>query len=361
MTRQVGVEEELLVVDPATGRPRAVAQRVVEEAAADGREPVETELQQQQVEIASEPRRALADVAADLRARRKDAIRAAGEQGAAVAALGTSPIEVHPTTTHKSRYERMVSRFALPARESLTCGCHVHVEVASPEEGVAVIDRIRPWLAVLLALSVNSPYWQEEDSGFASYRHVTWSRWPSAGPTALFGSPAGYRAAVDTMVGTGTLLDEGMVYFDARLSARYPTVEVRVADVCLEVADAVLIAALARGLVETAARAWRAGTEPDPVRVEVLRLAHWRAARSGLADQLLSPRTWRPTPAGAVVDDLLGQLGAALRDTGDEGLVNDEIARLRRRGTGADVQRATYDRTGDWAAVVREAVELGTT
>ncbi|MCZ9337004.1 glutamate-cysteine ligase family protein, partial [Streptomyces sp. TRM76130] len=83
-------------------------------------------------------------------------------------------------------------------------------------------------------------------------------------------------------VATGTILDEGMIYFDVRLSQRYPTVEFRVADVCLHSDTAVLLACLARGLVETAARQWREGVEPAGHSVSLLRLAAWRAARSGL-------------------------------------------------------------------------------
>ena len=131
----------------------------------------------------------------------------------------------------------------------------MHVGVASDAEGVAVLDRIGPWLAPLLALSANSPYWMGDDSGYASFRSQVWSRWPTAGPTRLFGTPEAYHAAVQGLVATGTILDQGMVYFDARLSARYPTVEIRVADVCLSADTATLLAALARGLVETAARA----------------------------------------------------------------------------------------------------------
>ena len=77
----------------------------------------------------------------------------------------------------------MVERFGLTASEQLTCGCHVHVAIASADEGVAALDRIRPWLAPLLALSANSPFWDETDSGYASYRSQVWGRWPSTGPT----------------------------------------------------------------------------------------------------------------------------------------------------------------------------------
>ncbi|WP_143665942.1 YbdK family carboxylate-amine ligase, partial [Streptomyces griseus] len=178
-------------------------------------------------------------------------------------------------------------------QEQLTCGCHVHVSVASDEEGVAVLDRMRRWLPVLLALSANSPYWQGRDSGYSSYRSQVWGRWPSAGPVDVHGSAEAYHDRVRSLVGTGALRDEGMIYFDARLSHRYPTVEVRIADVCLDPADTVLLATLVRGLVDTAAREWRAGEPPPDIDTSLLRVATWRAGRSGLEGRLVHPRTLR--------------------------------------------------------------------
>ena len=135
----------------------------------------------------------------------------------------------------------------------------MHVEVADDDEGVLVIDHLRSWTAVLLALSTNSPFWHGGDTGYSSFRTQVWYRWPTAGPTAPFGDAATYRRVVDDLLASGTILDSGMIYFDARLSARYPTVEVRVADVCLDVEDAVLQAALVRALAETAVARGRVG------------------------------------------------------------------------------------------------------
>ena len=250
----------------------------------------------------------------------------------------------------------MAERFGLTVSDELTCGCHVHVGVDSDEEGVAALDRIRPWLAPLLALSTNSPFWQGVDSGYASYRSQVWLRWPSAGPTGLHHSPEGYREVVRTMLDSGTVLDEGMVYFDARLSRQHPTLEVRVADVCLDADDAVLVAALARGLVQTAADEWRAGTAPDPVRTEVLRLAAWRAGRTGIEDDLLDPATWRPAPAPAVLEQLVTHVTPALEDAGDLDTVRELLATVLARGTGAQRQRAMHARGADLAEVVRAAV-----
>jgi glutamate---cysteine ligase / carboxylate-amine ligase len=214
---------------------------------------------------------------------------------------------------------------------------------------------------VLTALTANSPFWQGVDTGYASYRSQAWHRWPSAGPTEVFADAAEYHRLIDDVLATGTVLDTGMVYFDARLSETWPTVEVRTADVALRVDDAVTLAGVVRGLVETAAREARRGTPPPAVRSEVLRVAAWRAGRSGLGGDLVDPRTGRPAPAADVLAALLDHIRTALADAGDERRVSEGLAALLRRGTGADLQRRVHRETGgDLAAVVRAAVAVTT-
>jgi carboxylate-amine ligase len=351
--RTLGVEEEFLLVDPDTGRPRAVGQAVLA-ASADGE--LTAELQQEQVETATEPCRTLDELAGQIRSARAAAASAAADVGVALVPLATSPLAVEPTIMPSKRYAEMARRFALTVAEGLTCGCHVHVAVDSPDEGVAVLDRIRPWLAPLLAISANSPFWHGDDSGYQSYRTQAWQRWPTAGPYAPFGSVAAYRGFVETALGTDTLLDEGMIYLEARLSRRLPTVEVRVADVCREPDDAVLVAGLVRALVQTAADDAARGCAPDQVRTEVLQLAEWRASRWGMEAELLDPHTWRPAPAAEVLDALVTHVAAALEEAGDLDVVRDLLDAVLRRGTGASRQREVLSRTGDLAEVVRDAV-----
>jgi YbdK family carboxylate-amine ligase len=395
--RTFGVEEELLLVDVDTGIPVALADLVTRPEASDDAPapasaapaiaapggamsvavgvrdaPVQAEadeladdqpvheLQREQIETGTTPCESLDELADQLIERRRVAGQAAHRIGAEVAALATSPLPIQPSVTREDRYVRMAELYAMTAQEQLTCGCHVHVSIESEEEGVAVLDRIRPWLPPLLALTANSPFWQGRDTGYSSYRRQVWGRWPSSGPTELFGTPAVYHATIDAMLGTGTLVDEGMVYFDARLSRHYPTVEVRVADICLRVNDAVLLASLVRALVETAAREWRLGKPPVPVRLETLNLAYWRAARSGLDDQLIHPVTGRAAPAANVLRALLRHLGAALDEaeaaTDRPGVSTDLLQALLARGNGARQQRRVYAESGDLPTVVRNAI-----
>ncbi len=354
--RTLGVEEELLLVDAVTGEVRSGADAVL---ATKADERLTTELQQEQLETGTRPVTDLSDLHAEIVGLRHRAGQAAAETGARVAALGTSPLPVAPQITPRPRYLKMVERFALTAAEQLTCGCHVHVAVDDDEEGVAVLDRVRVWLPVMLALSANSPYWQGAETGYASFRSQAQSRWPSAGPTPIFGTAENYHARINGLIESGTVVDVGMIYFDARLSANYPTVELRAADVCRRPEDAVLMAALARGLVETASREWRARRAPVDMPTELLRVASWRAGRSGIEGELVHPLTGRPAAALDVVADFIGHLAPALSDSADLGVVKDLVAMLLDRGNGSHAQRETFSRTHDLSAVVLEAVTDG--
>jgi carboxylate-amine ligase len=352
--REVGIEEEFLLFDAAHPRLLDVGPAVVadaERAASDDGAQFENELKQAQAELATAPASDLDRLGAELSERRADLVHAARQRAARVVASGTSPVAGTTSTTDNERYRQMADRFAALQRRQLTCAMHVHVSIESDDEGVAVINRIAPWLAVVAALSANSPLHNGRDTGYASYRRLIWDEWPTAGPTSPFADVADYRRTVQELVTSGAARDKGMIYFDARLSANYPTVEIRVCDVCVDVADAITIAGLCRALVTTAAQ-----EDSSPgVRVELLRAATWRAARWGVSGELVdltrTPRRPALVPAWDLVHALTEHVGAALDGAGDTDRVRRGLERIRGRGTGADLQRAAAADAGVAGAV----------
>lgn len=126
---------------------------------------------------------------------------------------------------------------------------------------------------------------------------------------------------------------------------------------CLDVADAVLVAALCRALVDTAAGEWRAGAAASDEPVALLRLASWRSSRSGTDGELVDPRTHRLRPAAEVLAALVGHVEAALQANGDVDVVRESIRRVVEQGTGARAQRESVARHGRLDAMVLEAVE----
>lgn len=362
-----------MLIDAQTGNHAAVGEDLVaaenHRRSAEGRGSrpaatqgnfLTTEVQREQVEAVSAPFTCLSDLAAAIGEGRAEANRQARVFGARVAALGTSPLPALPHIVETSRYRAMEDRFGVALREQLMCGFHVHVAVDSPEEGVAVLDRIRIWLPTLIALSANSPYWQGKDTGYASFRYQVWRRWPTAGPTEIFGSARAYRDLVEMLLSCNVLLDRGQIYFDARLSATHPTVEIRVPDVCTDPAEAVAVAAVVRALVETAAQDWAEGRQPPAVPAEMLRLASWRASRYGIEDELIHPELNRPRPARESVEALLEHIGPALLETGDRTTVERTIGQIMASGTGASRQRTIMDSGGNLRKVIMDAAERST-
>ena len=208
----------------------------------------------------------------------------------------------------------MVNEFGAIARNAGTCGMHVHVGIESREEGIGIIDRLRPWLPVVLALSVNSPYAEGRDSGYASWRAQVWSRWPTGGATELFGDPATYDALVDGLMATGAAMDPGMIYFEARLAERLADRGGHGSPTCAPIpttrSSSPPRSARSR---PPRRREWEAGTPPRPWRSELLRAAAWRAGRYGLAGTLVHPVDGVLAPAREVLESFSSGCGRRSR------------------------------------------------
>jgi glutamate---cysteine ligase / carboxylate-amine ligase len=256
--------------------------------------------------------------------------------------------------TSNPRYLRMAEWFGGVAHTSNTCGCHVHVAMADRATGVEVINRVRSWLPVLLALTANSPFSAETDTSYHSWRYVMWTRWPSAGPPPLFDSLDHYETSIESMLRAGALLDKGMVYWDIRLSEHHPTLEFRVCDVAATPGEAALVAGLIRGLVATALDDIGGGSRSaDPsYPQEVLRANLWRASREGLAGSTLHPVSGQLVPVWKQVGDLVERIRPALREGGDLDLVEAQLATLREIGGAAQRQRTGFESRKRYADVV---------
>jgi carboxylate-amine ligase len=316
---------------------------------------VDAELNRSQIETGTRVCATLAEIRAELERLRRLLREAAAGAGCSVVAAGTHPTatpedsEVNPA---KERYRRLEQEFQAVAREQLVNGCHVHVGIADRDLAIEVLDRVRPWLAPVVALAANSPFWAGADSGYASYRTEVWTRWPLTGMPEPLGSRAGYDGLVSALQAVEALPDATFLYWDVRPSARYETLEFRAADACLTVDDAVMVAGLWRAIARTAAEEAQAGVVPATRRGELIDAARWRAARYGMEGTLVDLSEGRTAPAGAVVDRMMAHLRPALEAAGDWGEVSALVERTMAGGNGAVRQRAAFARRGELADVL---------
>jgi carboxylate-amine ligase len=307
----------------------------------------------------------LGQLRAQLAAHRLAAAALAEGLGCVLVASGTAPYGT-PGLAHltaSARYLELARKFpAIVATSGGSCGCHVHVGVGSRDLGVQVLNRLRPWLPTLLAVAANAPLAGGRDTGWASWRYRRWARWPTAQPPPACATAAAYDAVVRDLVCQGAALDEPSVYFLARLSPRYPTVEVRVADVCLAVEDAVLLAGLVRALVRTAIDEAEAGVPVRPASTDWIQAATLVAARHGLAGPGLDPWTGATIAQRTLLDRLLDHVRAALGRSGDDQQIAALVSRLDQHGTGATRQqamRASTASAGELATALARATLAG--
>ncbi|WP_374984290.1 glutamate--cysteine ligase [Streptomyces fradiae] len=346
----VGVEEEFFLVDPVTCLPVPLADEVRRAAGlgpiVDAQE-VQSELLQAQIEVATPVCSDLDEVGGHLLRLRHALGTAAEKNGCRIVAAGTAPYrQAAPVpVTESARYLAMHSQAPQLVDEQLVNGMHVHVAVPDRAAAVAVLNRIRPWLPVLVAMSANSPLWDGHDTGFASWRTVIFGRWPVSGPPPAFADAADHDRRIAALLDSGAICDTGQIYWQARMSERYPTVEVRCTDVQLRADAAVMLAGLIRAMVTTALWAEEAGEPLPDCPPERLQAANWYAARHGLSDLLMDP-DGRSRRAGDVLARLLDSVTPALEAAGDTREVTSLIHRLLQQGTSADLQRGVLAEGG---------------
>jgi carboxylate-amine ligase len=351
----LGVEEEFLLVG-GDGRLVPAAPALLRRTRDDPR--IKPEFLTYQLEIATSVCTGLDQLRTELTDLRLRVADAAAAVGARVLAVGAPPLDASLAgpLTHDQRYEDLRRQFPVASASSGTCACHVHVGVPDRRLAVEVVGRLRRWLPVLLAMTVNSPVRAGLDTRWGSVRYRLASAWPTFRPPDWWPSPEHYDREVRRVVRNGEALDPRGVYFLARLSPRYPTVEVRVADTNLTVEDSVLFAAIVRALVVTLIDDARRRRPPEPP-VGPLDLDLLRAARWGLVR--------RPPAAGVMssfaeaVPALHERILPALRTLADEETVAAGLERLERLGTGADRQRELRALVGSGPAFVERLVDEG--
>ncbi|MEU4238135.1 glutamate--cysteine ligase [Actinoplanes sp. NPDC026619] len=348
----LGIEEEYLLVDAVEPRGVEAVEEVLDRIPAEYAESVQREYFRTQIEVASPPQLELSGLYAAMRELRGVVAGAAEQAGARLVAVGTGPASGPVSRlVDRPRYHRMRERFGDLSPGQGMCGTHVHVSIPDPDSGIRVLNRLRPWLPVFQAATANSPLHNDHDTGYASWRSMLWERWPTVGPTPYLESHEHYETLVSDLEASGAMLDEGMLYWYARLSANYPTVEIRMGDVMPSLDDAMLLAALARALVATLLREPLDDPAPE-VSHPLLVAAHWRAARDGLEGQLLDLASREPRPAWRLMRQLFDYVRPELERHGDLEMTTILMGRLRSHGTGAARQRAILGKNGSVADVV---------
>lgn len=354
-----GIEEEFFVIDPATGHPAELSPlgREALLQVAGGGSTTSPEWLQSQFESATPICETRAEALASLDGYRSALGAAAASLGLSAAAVAT-PVDIRTgpaSTSPGDRYRVFSDLLPGMAADQYLCGLHVHVEIPSRQVGVQVINHLRRWLPVLTALGTNSPLWRGRDTGFAGWRTIHYRKWIFQGVPPYFTDAADYDARLQRLLALPAVPDAGIIGWAARLSANYPTVEVRALDCQLRADESVLFALLIRALAE---QALASPAGPDDIPPELADAAIWHAAKYGSTGAVVTLPGGTGEPVESVVRLLLETTLPHLQASGDAEFVADGLEILLDTGNGAVRQRRVFEQSGPAGVVGLAATEL---
>jgi glutamate---cysteine ligase / carboxylate-amine ligase len=344
----VGVEEEYQLVDVETGALRSSASAL---RSSDWTGEILPELQETTIEIGTPVCDSAAETQQELHRLRFQAGAVASAHGLAIVAAGLHPFSLWEGHVRPpiERYQAIARRYGRIATDEHIFGMHIHVAVPDGLDRLMLINILRHYLPHMLALSASSPFYEGEDTGFASFRTILWRRWPNSGIPPRFESRDQFDHYVATLLDAGVMADPWNLYWSARPHPKYPTIEFRVTDVCPLVRDAVAITALARALVHAAATGVLQDEAPRHttagIEQELIRVNEWRAARDGLDARIIdSSHGVGHQPARTAVQRLLDRVHRSAETLGDADALAHVVTMLE-RGNAADRMRRQYGET----------------
>jgi carboxylate-amine ligase len=219
---------------------------------------------------------------------------------------------------------------------------HVHVEVPDPDRRVEIMYRALPFLPIFLALSTSSPFWQAYRTGLRGYRQAAYDELPRSGLPDLFKTLEEYQSYVDTLIAAGVIQDASFIWWVIRPSLQNPTLELRIADVCTQVEDALCIAALFRCLVKHLSEQEDLNAEIGPVARAIAGENKWRAQRYGTSAHFVDQRSMKSIPIDIVLQELLERLEADAKalDCVEQ---TSRAVEILKRGSSADQQLRVYE------------------
>jgi len=340
----LGVEEEYLLVDrESRDLIRESPTAVLEKCNALLGEQVTVEFLQSQIEVGTKVCADITEARADLTRLRGTVSNCAAEAGLGLIAASTHPFANwhDQKTTDKDRYVELARDMQGVVRRLVICGMHVHVCIVDEDLRIDLLNQISYFLPHLLALSTSSPYWGGEDTGLCSYRLTVFDNLPRTGLPGSFDSWAEYQRHVDILVRTGVIEDTSKIWWDIRPSSRFPTLEMRICDVCTRLDDAVSIAALFQSLMHMLYRLRRMNQRWRTYAEMLIAENRWRAQRYGIDEGLIDFGKAELAPYGGLLDEII----ELVLPSADELGCTADVLRAREileRGTSAHLQRAVF-------------------
>jgi carboxylate-amine ligase len=354
----IGIEEEYQIISPATRELYPHLQRLLEHGQDVLPDQVRPEFLQSQLEASTRVCRDVQEARHELIRMRRSIWEMGEREDLWVAAAGTHPFSLweQQEVSPFGAYPELALFLQDVGRRLLVFGLHTHIGIKDWESRIGVMNQMRSFLPLLLALSTSSPFWYGRNTGLKSYRSVLFESLPGTGLPPHFDSYADYRHYVDMLLATDSIAAPTHIWWDARPSEAFPTLEIRIADMCPRVEETLCLTALAQAIVAKLSLLHQANQSLQVYPTYLLDENKWRAMRYGIEGKLIDFEKGKEVPCSTLVEELLAWLDDVVDDLGSRTEV-EYATTILRQGTSADRQLATYRQTDDFWAVVDQVVE----
>ena len=353
----LGIEEEFQIIDPETRELRSHIQEILAYGKMFLKEHVKAEMHQSVVELGTE-------ICADVGMAREQVVglrsqlaTLAARDGLKIASAGTHPFShwMDQLITAHERYATIVNDLQQIARANLIFGLHVHVGIPDREEAIQLMNQARYFLPHIYALSVNSPFWLGQNTGFKAYRHNIFERFPRTGIPDEFESLSEYEDYLKLLVTTNCIDNAKKIWWDIRLHPFFDTLEFRICDAQSRVDDTIALAALMQAVIYKLHKLLRQNVSFRIYRRRVIDENRWRASRYGLDGKLIDFGRRCEADTRSLIHEILEFVSPEVDELGSRREI-EHIERILQGGTGADRQLAVWEGTHDMKAVVDHIV-----
>jgi carboxylate-amine ligase len=355
----LGLEEEYLLVDPVSrdlvaAPPEGFMQRCQDRLG----DRVAHELLQSQLEVGTTVCRDVGAARAQLMQLRATVALTVREFGMAMIAASTHPFANWRAQkkVEKERYRVLARDMQALASRLVICGMHVHAGIEDDELRIDLMNQATYFLPHLLALSTSSPFWEGQPTGLKAYRPTIFGDLPRSGLPEHFESAQEWRHMLQVLERTGLCDDATKIWWDIRPSAKFPTLELRICDICTRLEDAITIAALWQSILLTLYRLRASNQTWRRYRRTLVDENKWLAQRHGVVAELADFGVLAKKPIGVLVEEII----ELVRDEAMRLGCLPEVLRAREildRGTSADQQLTVYAKALAAGATEREAAQ----
>ncbi|MCH9765963.1 MAG: carboxylate-amine ligase [Alphaproteobacteria bacterium] len=334
-----GIEEEYHLVDTKTRAFASAPETLMEGLEAELGKKVGPEFFQSQIEIGTKVCNTHDEARQDLRQLRQLIVTHTDRLGLAPIAASTHPFAQKSSlrTTEKDRYLTLARDLGVIGRRLAICGMHVHVGIEDEELRIDLMNQVRYFLPHLLMLSTSSPFWEGDETGLKSYRLAVLHELPRTGLPQRFESHGEYRRALEVLINAGVIEDATKIWWDLRPSERFPTLEMRISDVCTRMEDTLAIAALYRCLLRMLYRLRRNNQKWRSYPAFLLAENCWRAQRYGTSGTLFDFGEGNLIAFRNLVDELVNLVAVDAEVFGCEAEIK-HLHTIAKEGTSADRQ-----------------------